>query len=437
MRWTAHIPAFVMLLVACSLESGQAPIASEWHDAVEVASGQAHVGPWRMNESNFRYVDDPTVALAPNGEVAVAWADQARQDIFFRRYDVDGKVLQDAPTRVSGRPDVFSWLPRMVITDNDTIHALWQEIIFSGGSHGGEIHYSRSTDGGASFSDPVNLSRTTNGAGKGRLSQRLWHNGSLDLAAARDGTLYAAWTEYQGPLRLARSEDGGSSWSKAATVFGRDGQPPARGPTLATGPDGHVHLAWAVGEDPEADIHYASSDDRGRTFGRVKTINPGRAHADGPKLARARDGTLHLAWMESREGPLRAYRVLHARSMSNQTGFEQAQAISEPLPEGFADARFPHLALDGAGNPYVLIELFRSSARRGQGLALVRSGDGGKTFSAPALVPRGDDAGDGVNGSRQGLLMDKLAVSPEGEVFVVNSVFQKGEFSQVWLLRSR
>jgi hypothetical protein len=82
----------------------------------------------------------------------------------------------------------------------------------------------------------------------------------------------------------------------------------------------------------------------------------------------------------------------------------------------------------------VLFELYRQG-RRGEGLALVLSGDGGETFEEPALVPRGGAQAAGFNGSRQGMLMDKLAVTPDGEVVVVNSTFDEGEGSAVWLLR--
>lgn len=48
------------------------PHPVSWNDPMEVAAGDAYQGPWRMNESDFRYVDAPTVALDPEGTVAVA-----------------------------------------------------------------------------------------------------------------------------------------------------------------------------------------------------------------------------------------------------------------------------------------------------------------------------------------------------------------------------
>lgn len=430
-------PAVVLALAlpACAGEDG--PSAIHWQAPIQVAGGEAHRGPWRMNDSDFRYVDDPTVAISPAGGIGVAWVNQSGKDVHFQRYGFDGKARLAEPVNVSRSPDVFSWLPRLAFTGRDEAHVLWQEIVFSGGSHGGEIFYARTDDGGATFSEPVNLSNTTNGAGKGRLTARYWHNGSLDIAAGAGGRLYAAWTEYQGPMRVARSGDGGRTWSKPVLVAGGRGELPARGPSLTVGPDARVHLAWTVGEDPAADIRYAVSTDGAQTFGDSEIVHAGAAHADAPKLAVAADGTVHLAWMESPGGPLRAYRIKYARRPFRAGDFDQPAEISGPLPEEFDHARFPHLALDGNGNPHVLFELFGRRAQRGQGLGLTWSDDGGDSFTAPLAIPRGTDANTAVNGSLQGLLMQKLAVSRAGDIAVVNSTYREGDTSRVWLVSGK
>ena len=38
-----------------------------WQDKIKVASGGGHKGPWRMNKSEFHFVDDPTVAIDGGG----------------------------------------------------------------------------------------------------------------------------------------------------------------------------------------------------------------------------------------------------------------------------------------------------------------------------------------------------------------------------------
>jgi hypothetical protein len=120
----------------------------------------------------------------------------------------------------------------MVMTSEEPgeVYILWQEIIFSGGTHGGEIFFARSTNGGKTFSEPLNLSNTIAGAGKGRLTKELWLNGSLDLARSPGGNLFAAWTVYEGGLFFCRSTDSGESFSDPLLIAGGEGDSPAREP---------------------------------------------------------------------------------------------------------------------------------------------------------------------------------------------------------------
>jgi hypothetical protein len=142
------------------------PADIEWKEKILVASGDVYQGPWRMNESEFHYVDDPAVAITDGGKTGIAWADQREQDLFFQLYNSGGEPILESPTNISQSPGIFSWLPRMTINPDDTdqIFILWQDIVFSGGSHGGEIFFSRSIDGGITFDEPVNLSNTKAGS---------------------------------------------------------------------------------------------------------------------------------------------------------------------------------------------------------------------------------------------------------------------------------
>lgn len=416
--------------------SGQEdPATVNWTGIIEVASGEAYQGPWRMNESDFRYLDAPTVAVDVEGTVGVAWVDQARKDILFQIYESGGGGRFAEPVNVSRSPRIFSWLPRMVFgrEDSQEVYILWQEIVFSGGSHGGEIFFARSSDGGRTFSRPVNLSNTPAGAGKGRLTAQLWHNGSLDLAVGPDGDLYAAWTEYEGALWFRRSTDGGASFSAPLRVAG-DAAEPARGPALAVGPENLIYLAWTVGEDPAADLRLAKSDDGGRSFGPPRILFATRGHADAPKIAVDREGTVHLVYAESPAGPLRRYHIRYARSTDAGRSFEEPRVISGQHADEFESVSFPALSLDGAGNLYLIWELFPDHRERPRRLGFAASTDGGRTFSAPVVVPGTAGRELGFNGSLQGLLMRKLAVNDAGAIAIVNSTFKPNEASRVRLI---
>jgi hypothetical protein len=409
--------------------------AVAWRERVEVAAGGGSRGPWRMNESVYDYVDDPTVALDAPGFVGVAWVDQSRKDVFFRLYGPDGRPRLDAPVNVSRSPRVFSWLPRVILAgpEGRDVFVLWQEIVFSGGSHGGEIFFARSADGGRTFSAPLNLSNTVAGAGKGRLDARRWDNGSLDLARGPGGALYAAWTEYEGALWFSRSTDGGRRFSMPLRVAGGGEAPPARGPALAVGPRDTVYLAWTVGEDPAADIHLARSDDAGRTFGAPRVVAASGGHADAPAIAVDGTGTVHLVYAERPAGAGAPSRLRYARSSDGAVFTDPREIVRPPV----GAAGFPALSVDGADRLYVVWEVFPGRGGRSRGLGFTHSGDGGRTFAAPGLVPGTGDPADGVNGSQQGLLMRKLAVNDAGAIVVVNSTFRSTAASRVWLIRGQ
>ena len=438
-----HVIAGILALVAAALgavpeEYPGGPAAVVWDERIEVASGRAYRGPWRMNDSRFLYVDDPSVAVDEDGAVGVAWVDQTRKDVLFQVFAPDGGRELEDPVNVSRSARVFSWLPRVVMTSGDPgkVFVLWQEIVFSGGSHGGEIFFARSTDGGRSFERPKNLSNSRAGDGKGRLTERRWHNGSLDLARGAEGMLYAAWTEYEGALWLSRSEDRGRSFSAPIRVAGGQDEP-ARGPSVAVGPEGAVFLAWTVGEDPEADIRVAISRDRGRSFGEPRIPFPSRGHSDAPKLAVDGGGTVHLVFAESPDGPFRRSHVLYTRWDGGEDGFDEIRRLSPADEEGSGGASFPGLSRGAEDQLFVLWEHHPVPGTRPRGLGFTYSTDGGRSFAPPAVIPGTSEPELGANGSQQGLLMRKLAANRSGHLAVVNSTFRKGERSSVWLYRDR
>lgn len=416
------------------------PTAISWQDPVEVAAGDAYQGPWQGNESEFRYVDAPSAAIDDEGVVGVSFVKQSRKNVYFQVYEPDGEKRFSEPVNISRSPDKFSWLPRVVFSPNNTdeIYIVWQEIEFTGGSHGGEIYFARSTDGGRSFSEPLNLSNTPAGAGKGRLTRRYWDNGSLDIYKTNNGNIYIAWTEYEGPLRLTRSTDKGRTFAEPVHVAGVEGIP-ARGPALAADDNNNVYLAWSVGGgvagDPMADIHIASSPDGGETFNEPRVILESKGHSDAPKLALDAEGTLHLAYAEDLPGPFDWYQIHYSRSRDGGKTFEEPRKVAAEQLSQYDSMNFPSLAVDDQNNVYLVWELYPDRTARPRGLGYAVSSDGGESFGSPAVVPGTDNPDLGVNGSLQGLLMRKLAVNNTGEIAVVNSTFRPNESSYVWLIR--
>ncbi|MCC5788369.1 MAG: exo-alpha-sialidase [Opitutales bacterium] len=415
-------------------------VSVEWEEPVVVDEGEAFIGPWRMNESDFRYVDDPTAVLRESGEVGMVWVDQSRQDVLFQRFDSGNQPEFDEPVNVSNSPDIFSWLPRIVMLprdgEPDQVFVLWQEIVFSGGSHGGEIFFARSTDGGRNFEEPVNLSQTTAGAGKGRVSEDSWHNGSLDLAINDEGDILAVWTEYEGALRFSRSTDGGKSFSDPLHIAG-DGQEPARGPDMAVGPDNHIHLVWTVGEDPAADIRYAVSQDGGESFTQPSTTGETSGRADAPVVEVDPSGTVHLVYAIHADRGEGSATLWYARRADGEETFAEAREITSPLPANFSGMGFPSMTLGkGPDDIHIVGLLFQGGERRPVALGWMSSSDGGETFTTPKALAEVPEDGV-IHGGFQGLFRNKVSVNNEGEVVVSHSLYHHGDFSQILLLRGR
>lgn len=405
-------------------------LSVKWSPPVEVARGAGIRGPWRMNESRFHYVDDPAVHIGADGTIGVVWADNRQQNIFFNAYDAEGTPRTTEATNVSNNPGVFSWLPRVVVGESDEIYVLWQEIVFSGGSHGGEIFFARSEDGGKTFEEAVNLSNTTAGAGKGRLTREHWHNGSLDLVEGPDGTLYAAWTEYEGALRVSRSEDGGRNFSPPIHVFGDDRRP-ARAPSLAVDTDGTVYVAWTIGGHRHADIRITRSTDGGRSFADERVAVETDGHSDAPKLAIDAADDLHLVFGESSTGPFQRYDVVYTRSTDGGESFSKPLKISTTTDREAAN--FPSLAIDSEQRIFVVWERFPDFEQRPVGMELVFSDDRGQSFSQSSEIRGTLDRREGINGGLQGLLMKKIATH-DGTIAIVHSRFRPGEASMVDLI---
>lgn len=414
-----------------SLQPAEESMEPVWNKPIEVATGPAYQGGWQQNDSEFHYVDDPTVAVGDGGLIAVAWADQTRRDVFFQFYDRKGEALLAAPVNVSRDAEIFSWLPRVALAPGDpsAVYVAWQELIFSGGSHGGDIFFARSTNGGRSFDAPLNLSVSIAGDGKGRVSPDRWDNGSLDVVVGPAGEIHVAWTEYEGALWYRRSPDRGRTFTERVLIAG-DQTAPARAPSLAVGAGKDVHLSWTVLEGASPGVRVATSTDGGAAFGAPVVVGERDGAGDAPKLAVDGRGTVHLVYAAPPHGSGRSSRILYTRQPVGAERFEASRRITD----GAGSAGYPSPAIDREGGVYVVWERFPTIVGRPLGLGFAHSPDAGGTFSPPMVVPGTGDYWLGFNGSLQGALMRKLALTEDGTLAVVNSSFREGTVSRIRLI---
>ena len=170
------------------------------------------------------------------------------------------------------------------------------------------IKFSSSTDGGTTFSQPKTI---TTGSSSGTP-----HNQGVDIAVAPNGTIYAAYTAFQGGgnsafngIAIVKSTDCGRKWSQPVFV-GTINDPQAPGiafrtPAFAfvsvddTNPD-IVYVAYQS-LSGDYDIYVQRSTDGAATWGAPVQVNedPG-AHQQIFPTIDVSHGALHVAWYDTR-----------------------------------------------------------------------------------------------------------------------------------------
>ena len=130
-------------------------------------------------------------------------------------------------------------------------------------------------------------------------------------------------------------------------------------PDVVVDAKGVLHMVYGLGDD----AWYVRSLDNGGTFSPPVRVNSaGKVELTmgerGPKLAVGSDGSIHVVWAD-RWSPGAECRVRYSRSTNGGQSFEPVKQIS-PMP-GVDGAT---IAADGEGNVLVFWHVFRSTARR-------------------------------------------------------------------------
>jgi hypothetical protein len=199
-------------------------------------------------------------------------------------------------------------------------------------------------------------------------------------AAPAKGTSHSA--HGQTAAWIARSEDGGVTWTDPVRVDGGEACPCCR-TSVVSAKNGTIYMAWRhVYPDNVRDVVVAQSSDQGATWG-----EPVKVHADnwvfdacphaGPAMSVDDKGTLHVTWWTGKEGIAGVY---YAQSTDG------AKTFKEPIAMGIAKFSRPaHVQLALASNGRVIVAWDDGTKQVPEVVTRV-SNDGGATFGEPAIV---------------------------------------------------
>ncbi len=235
----------------------------------------------------------------------------------------DDVVGNDTDVRFTRSPDAgASWSPTVSVTD--AVGAALGPVVASSGDGNsyvawwnltdGNIMVDRSGDRGTTWGTDI---RVNSIAGSVRSDSGNPAFPSLpSIAIDSQGRVFVAWADRGGGdlnIVVARSDDGGRTWTRPARVnddlSGREQWMPA----LAVDRSNRIHAAWMDNRTGNLNVFYANSTDGGDTWSpnvRVTTAEtPSSFHRPGDYLGFAVDanGTVYLAWTDGREGNLDIY----------------------------------------------------------------------------------------------------------------------------------
>ncbi len=342
-----------------------------------------------------------TPAFGPDGSLWLAWAAGGQVSVAHShdlgRSFSDPVAVNPQPVRLDAGPDER---PKIVVGESGRIQVAYAT--FKDAAYNGEVFFSSSTDGGASFAPPQPITPQTT-------SQRF-----EAVALDPTGRLFAAWVDkrnavaargqgksYVGAaLAFAWSDDAGVTFSAAriardntceccrlAVAFAGTGRPvvlfrnvfddhvrdhaittfsdpetpgpiyrvsddnwqidacPHHGPSLAVGPDLTYHAAWFTGGTVRQGVFYARSLDGGRTFSTPMPLGRKDRSPSRPYVLAIGDD-VWLAWKEfdGRETNVEAM-VSHDRGATwsePETAASTSERSDHPLL--VSDGRRPFLS---------------------------------------------------------------------------------------------
>lgn len=301
---------------------------------------------------------DPALAVDANGNIDVAWQGNG---IFFRG-STDGGTTFSSAKQIQARIGPIAG-PQMAVDAAGNINLLWSVFV---GTTPDVVYFSRSTNGGATFSTPLSLA-VSPGARSTQLQMTLDSNGRIDLvwkntdlffSSSADGTHFSAavkvWTVAddigdlkvvaagthvyvllshiaagQCDILLGVSTNGGSTFALPANLSNAPGTC-SLSPIPFVETNGNLNVVW---NDQNASVFFSRSTDGGMTFSTPTNVTGGAQifSASGPRIAVDGSGQIDVVWT----GTLTDLTVFFARSNDHGATFSTPKILSLPPVTNF------------------------------------------------------------------------------------------------------
>ena len=286
-----------------------------------VDSGVSFEKPIKLGKIPLE-LNTPDIAVYGKSTVYVAWREESpgEDDIFFAR-SIDGGKSFGNTINLSNNAG-SSANPRLAVASNgNNVYAVWDDRTTQSGLE--DVFFRRSSNGGTSFDNTINLSNNAATSG-----------GSLVVAASSgvvaNDNVYVAWSDAtlsDDEILYRRSTNGGTSFDN--TINLSNDATASWFPVAVAYGDNHFYIAWTSWQDHE--ILYKRSVNGGTSFGNTINLSNDPGKSAYARIAVSSNNNVNVLWADNTPGN---EDVFFRKSSSGGAGFGCTLNLSDSNSDG-------------------------------------------------------------------------------------------------------
>jgi hypothetical protein len=266
--------------------------------------------------------------------------------------------------------------PRIAIDSSNNLHIVWH-----GSSSASpffyQIRYAKSTDRGNTWSSPINI--TSESYDQVHPITAIDSSNNLHIVWFGPTSAFPYYVQ----IRYAKSTDGGNTWSSPINIT--SGNYNQICPIIAIDSSNNLHIVWYGTSSASPHIYqirYAKSTDGGNTWSSPINITSGSYDQIYPIIAIDSFNNLHIVWFGYSSAFPNYYQIRYAKSTDRGNTWSSPINITS----GSYDQIYPRIAIDSSNNLHIVWHGFSSAFPNIRQIRYAKSTDGGNSWSSPVNI---------------------------------------------------
>lgn len=267
-----------------------------------------------------------------------------------------------------------AFAPRVALDSSEAVNIVWGDTNQSNG----KVLFVRSTDLGLSFNEPVEISRSSGAAF------------DPEIAIDSSDAINVAWQDTApgtSVILFSRSTDGGVTFSEPKQVSTGTGN--ATEATITTDSAGRISIAWVDESAGRAEAYYARSTDQGASFSDPVNVShfPNDNGDIHKPVVVAFQNTVYVAFQNGDlfgEDQIKNRQVFVTKSVNAGVSFEEPEQVSTAI-NSKGRAHSPAMVVDSRGTLH-MVWIDASVVGNDEGLLFYSNSSDGRRFSPERMI---------------------------------------------------